>query len=86
MVPNTEVLRRAEMEGVEAMLMLNELRWLGHERRMGDDRIQNQLVCGQVKSGKRNSGDQKQRCQDINQFSNDRGFTSDLAYELANQH
>ncbi|KAA3670999.1 uncharacterized protein DEA37_0003259 [Paragonimus westermani] len=53
MIPNTEVLLRADMEGMEAMLLPNQLRWLGHVRRMGIDRIQKQLLYGQVKSGKR---------------------------------
>ncbi|KAA3673980.1 uncharacterized protein DEA37_0014953 [Paragonimus westermani] len=69
MIPNTEVLRRADMDGMEAMLMLNQLRWLGHVRRMGDDRIPKQLLYGQVKSGKRNPGGQKRRYQDVVQVS-----------------
>ncbi|KAA3674449.1 uncharacterized protein DEA37_0011670 [Paragonimus westermani] len=65
MIPNTEVLRLADMDGMEAMLMLNQLRWLGHVRQMGDDHIPKQLLYGQVKSGKRNPGGQMRRYQDV---------------------
>ncbi|KAA3670741.1 uncharacterized protein DEA37_0008739 [Paragonimus westermani] len=64
-IPNTEVLRRADMDGMEAKLVLNQLRWLGHVRRMDDDRIPRQLPYGQVKSGKRNPGGQRRRYQDV---------------------
>ncbi|KAA3670761.1 uncharacterized protein DEA37_0015017 [Paragonimus westermani] len=69
MIQNTEVLRRAEMDGMEAMLLLNQLCWLGHVRRMDDDRIPKQLLYGQVKSNKRNPGGQKLRYQDVVQVS-----------------
>ncbi|KAA3672912.1 uncharacterized protein DEA37_0010168 [Paragonimus westermani] len=54
MVPSTEVMRRADMDGMEALLVLNQLRpilW------MGDDRIPKYLLHGQ------------QRYQDIVQVS-----------------
>ncbi|KAA3671148.1 uncharacterized protein DEA37_0010594 [Paragonimus westermani] len=62
-------MRRAGTDGMEAMLMLNQLRWLGHVRRLGDDRIPKQLMYGQVKSGRRNPGGQKRRYQDVVQVS-----------------
>ena len=63
-VPNTAVLRRAGLDGIEAMLMLHQLRWLGHVRRMGDERIPKQLLYGQLKAGKRNVGRPRLRYQD----------------------
>ena len=63
-VPNTAVLRRAGIDGIEAMLMLHQLRWLGHVRRMSDERIPKQLLYGQLRTGKRNCGRPKLRFQD----------------------
>ncbi|KAA3676185.1 fyn-related kinase [Paragonimus westermani] len=51
------------------MLMLNHLGWLGHVRRMGDDRIPKQLLYRQVKTGKRHPGGQKRIYQDVVQVS-----------------
>ena len=65
MVPNAEVLRQANIVSIDAMLMLNHLRWLGHVHRMDDNRIPKQLLYGQLKSGKRNPGRQKLRYQDV---------------------
>ncbi|KAL4718682.1 hypothetical protein ACJJTC_001443 [Scirpophaga incertulas] len=33
-VPNSEILRRAKMTGMESLLMRNQLRWCGHLVRM----------------------------------------------------
>ncbi|KOB73664.1 Endonuclease-reverse transcriptase [Operophtera brumata] len=38
-VPNTEVLRRSGMYGMEALLMQRQLRWCGHVLRMDDHRL-----------------------------------------------
>ena len=64
MTPNTEVLRRANINGIEATIMLNQLRWVGHVRRMDSKRIPKQLLYGQLKTGKRNVGKPKLRYQD----------------------
>ena len=63
-LPDTDVLRRANMEGMEALLILNQLRWVGHVCRMDDHRIPKQLLYGQLKIGKRKPGRQKLRYQD----------------------
>ena len=50
MVPNTEVLRRTGIDSIDAILMLNHLRWLGHVRRMYDNDITKQLLYGLLKT------------------------------------
>ncbi|KAF7238022.1 hypothetical protein EG68_11768, partial [Paragonimus skrjabini miyazakii] len=35
MISNAEILRQVNMNGIEAVLMPNQLSWLGHVRRMG---------------------------------------------------
>ena len=64
MIPNTEVLRRANVDGIEAMIMLSQLRWLGHVRRMDTIRTPKQLLYGQLRTGKRAVGQPKLRYQD----------------------
>ena len=56
MIPNTEILRRAGVQGIEAMVMLHQLRWAGHVCRMDSTRIPRQLLYGRLKAGKRRVG------------------------------
>ena len=64
MIPNTDILRRAGVDGIEAMLMLNQLRWAGHVHRMDPTRIPKQLLYGRLKFGKRRVGRPTFRFQD----------------------
>ena len=42
-ITNNEVLQRAKMDGIEAMLMRAQLRWVGHVQRMSDDECRNKF-------------------------------------------
>lgn len=68
-VPNTEVLRKANIDGIECSLMRNQLRWAGHVKRMDDNRIPKQLLFGQLKIGVRSRGRPKFRYSDSLQVS-----------------
>jgi len=37
-IPNTEMLQRCEIFGIEAFIIKAQLRWVGHVRRMSDGR------------------------------------------------
>ena len=63
-VTNNEVLQRAQMDGMEAMLMNIQLRWVGHVQRMDETRIPKQIFFGELSSGVRNRGGQKKRYKD----------------------
>jgi endonuclease/exonuclease/phosphatase family metal-dependent hydrolase len=64
MVPDTEVLSRADVCGLEFYLMKHQLRWAGHVVRMSDSRIPKQLLFSQLKEGKRHQGGPKLRYKD----------------------
>jgi hypothetical protein len=63
-IPDTEVLQRAEMTSVHAMLRRSQLRWAGHVCRMPDERIPKRLFYGELTEGKRSRGGQKKRYKD----------------------
>ena len=52
-VPNQEILRRAELTGIEATLNLAQLRWSGHVSRMDNSRSQNNcsMLSSQLENG-----------------------------------
>ena len=64
MIPNTEVLEKCEMPGIESMLIKSQLRWAGHVMRMNDKRIPKAVFCAQLKEGKRNPGRPRLRYRD----------------------
>ena len=64
MIPNTEVLKKCNMPGIEALLLQAQLRWCGHLVRIKDDRIPRAVFYGQLKEGSRTAGDQKLRFKD----------------------
>ena len=63
-VPDTEVLQRAEMESIHAILLRSQLRWAGHVHRMEDTRLPKRLLYGELTSGKRSLGRPRLRYKD----------------------
>ena len=61
-VPNQEILRSAELTGIEAMA---QLRWSGHVTRMDDSRLPKQLFHAELSTGKRHKGGQRKRYKDV---------------------
>jgi len=63
-ITNEEVLQRAHMASLEAMLVKAQLRWLGHVLRMDDSRLPKCVLYGKLSSGKRHPGGQYLRYKD----------------------
>ena len=63
-VPNTEVLARCHIDGIESYLIRAQLRWAGHLVRMEDERLPKALFYGQIAEGKRSIGAPKKRYKD----------------------
>ena len=55
-ITNNEVLQRAKMDGIEAMLMRAQLRWVGHVQRMSDNRMPKETFSSELSSGARSRG------------------------------
>ena len=55
-VTNVEVLEKAEIPSIEAMLLRSQLRWAGHVHRMEDHRLPKITLYGELASGQRNRG------------------------------
>jgi len=64
-VPNVEVLQRANMPSVEALLTAANLRWAGHVVRMDDERLPKSVFYGELSEGTRTVGGQKLRFKDV---------------------
>ena len=60
-VTNNEVLQRAKMDGMDAMLMRAQLRWVGHLQRMSVDRMPKQILHSDLSSAARSRGEQRNR-------------------------
>jgi len=50
-IPNTEVLSRCEISGIEAFIIKCHLRWASHVRRMPDSRIPKARFYAELQSG-----------------------------------
>ena len=48
LVTNNEVLQRAEIPSIEAMLLSRQLTWTGHVVRMNADRLPKAVLCGEL--------------------------------------
>ena len=55
-ISNDEVLKRAGMPSLKAILIQMNLRWLGHVERMDHECLPRQVFYSQLKEGKRNQG------------------------------
>ena len=55
-ITNIEVLERANISGIEALLIKSRLRWTGHVMRMTDDCIPKQLFLSELSTGTRAQG------------------------------
>ena len=64
-IPNVEVLKRAEMPSVEALITKAQLRWTGHVVRMEENRLPTILLYGELLDGTRRVGGQKLRYKDV---------------------
>ena len=73
-IPDTEVLKKAKMQSVHAVLKLAQLRWTGHVTRMPDERLPKNVFYGEMQEGKRSQGGQKKRYKDTLKASLLKGF------------
>ncbi|XP_068689226.1 uncharacterized protein [Montipora foliosa] len=63
-VTNNEVLERADITSIEAMLLTRQLRWAGHLSRMEDTRVPKAVFYGEMCQGKRDRGAPRKRFKD----------------------
>ena len=83
-VTNNEVLKRAQMDGIEAMLKRAQLRWVGHVQRMNDNRLPKQIFYSELSSGVRNKGGQRKRYKDtLKQTLKLTGINAETLHDLA---
>ena len=61
---NTEVLRRTQMWGIEALIKKAQLCWIGHVVRMRDDRLPKMIFLSEVAAGARVLGGPIKRFKD----------------------
>ncbi|CAG9136750.1 unnamed protein product [Plutella xylostella] len=64
-IPNTEVLRRSKLSGVESLIAKQQLRWSGHVLRMDDSRLPKAVFYSELSCGKRKQGGQYLRYKDV---------------------
>ena len=55
-ITNNEVLQRAKVDGMEAMFMRAQLRWVGHVQRMSYNRVPKQIFYLELSSGAKSKG------------------------------
>ena len=63
-VTNVEVLEKAKLTSIEAMLLKSQLRWVGHVSRMEDHLLPKIALYGELSSDHRNIGAPKKRYKD----------------------
>ena len=68
-IPNTTVLERCEIEGIEALLIKGQLRSAGHFIRMEENRVPKALFYGELVGGQRSRGGQHKRYKDVLKYN-----------------
>ena len=63
-VPNTIILEKCGISGIEAILLRHQFRWCSHVYRMPDTRIPKQLLYGQLPGTKQHAGGEHKRYKD----------------------
>ena len=63
-ITNNEVLIRADMESLEAIITRQRLRWAEHLERMPDSRLPKEIIFSELASGKKPRGAPKRRYKD----------------------
>ncbi|CAH2103431.1 unnamed protein product [Euphydryas editha] len=81
-VRNTDVLRLAQVAGIEAYLMRRQLRWFGHLSRMPDERVIKRIFFSELQNGKRKQGGQFLRYKDVQKRHMKRCHTEPSKWEL----
>ena len=61
---NNSVHEQSGIPSIEALLVKNNLRWIGHVIRMKNHRLPKQLLYGELSAGKRKQGGQRKRFKD----------------------
>jgi len=79
---NLEVLQRADIEEIEALIIRAQLRWTGHTIRMDDNRIPKVLFFGELAQGRRLQGGQFKRYKDNIKHHLQEGGTDITRWEL----
>ena len=69
LVPNTEVLNRCNMTGIESYLFRHRLRWTGHVMRMDDNRLPRLLLLSELTTGNRKVGRPQLRFKDTVKYA-----------------
>ncbi|XP_071500478.1 uncharacterized protein [Diadema antillarum] len=64
-IPDTEILQRAGMKSMVAILRERRLRWLGHVRRMDAGRIPKDILYGELAEDTRPTGRLRLRFKDV---------------------
>ena len=62
---NTQLQNKANIDRVDVMIQKRRLQWLGHVKRMHDDRLPKKLLVSKIRDGKRHQKGQKQRWHDL---------------------
>ena len=68
-IPNTTVLERCEIQGIEAMLIKGQLWWAGHLTGMEENRIPKALFLRELVGGQRSWGGQHKRYKDVLKYN-----------------
>ena len=63
-IPDTEVLKRAGMQGAHTLLKLAQLRWTDRVTTIPDERLPKKILYGELQVGKSSHGGQKKRYKD----------------------